>query len=204
MDYLNAIKRIKALGETGLVYAQNGYEVERNQELVDLSQEMMAAMAQKPVESLNGFYMPPTEYPTPKVDVRGFLLNENDEILFAKEVLDGLWSIPGGWADIGFTPSEIAVKEIEEESGIKSEVVRLLAIYDKRCHAHPPAPFYVYKLIFLCRVIGGELRGNFDIEEARWFPLDQLPPLSTDRIVESQIHELFKLAKDESLPIVFD
>ncbi|MCU4177434.1 NUDIX hydrolase N-terminal domain-containing protein [Carboxylicivirga sp. N1Y90] len=204
MDYLNAIKRIKALGETGLVYAQNSYEIERNQELVDLSQEMMAEMAQKPVESLDHFYVPPTEYPTPKVDVRAFVLNENDEILFAKEVVDGHWSIPGGWADIGFTPAEIAVKETEEETGIDVEVERLLAVYDKRCHAHPPSAFYVYKIIFLCRVVGGELRGNFDIEEARWFPLDKLPALSVDRIVESQVHELYKLAKNNNLPVVFD
>nr|WP_321406327.1 NUDIX hydrolase N-terminal domain-containing protein [uncultured Carboxylicivirga sp.] len=204
MDYLNTIKRIKALAETGLVYAQNGYEIERNQELIDLSKELMAAIVNQPIETIDRFYLPPKEYPTPKVDVRGFILNEKDEILMAKEVMDGKWTIPGGWADIGFTPAEIAVKEVEEETGIQSEVVRLLAVYDKRCHNHPASPFYVYKIVFLCCMTGGELRGAFDIEDSGWFKLDSLPELSEDRIVQSQMEELFQLAKNDTLPVVFD
>lgn len=204
MDYLNVIKKIKALSETGLVYAQNGYEIERNQELINLSKELMASMAKQPIKKLDSFYMPPIDYPTPKVDVRGFILNERGEVLMAKEKVDGGWTIPGGWADVGYTPAEIAVKEVEEETGIIVEAVRLLAVYDKRCHAHPPSPLYVYKLVFLCRMKGGELRGNFDIEDAGWFKIDELPSLSEDRIVKSQIEELYRLANDESLPVVFD
>ena len=88
MDYLNTFKKIKALAETGLVYAQNGYEIERNQELVDLSQQLMAAIANKPIETFDKFYLPPKEYPTPKVDVRALILNEKDEILLAKFLSD--------------------------------------------------------------------------------------------------------------------
>lgn len=204
MDYLNTFKKIKALAETGLVYAQNGYEIERNQELLDLSQQLMSAIANEPIETFDRYYLPPKEYPTPKVDVRALILNEKDEILLAKEVMDGRWSIPGGWADIGFSPSEVVIKEVEEETGLHSEVERVLAIYDKRCHPHRPQPWYVYKIMFLCKVTGGELRGNFDIEEARWFALDNLPPLSEDRILESQIKELYHLAKHPELPVVCD
>ena len=204
MDYLNTFKKIKALAETGLVYAQNGYEVERNQELIDLSKELMSSIANQTIEAFDKYYLPPKEYPTPKVDVRGLLLNEKGEVLLAKEMMDGRWSIPGGWADIGHTPTEVVVKEIEEETGLQAEVLRVLAIYDKRCHAHPPQPLYIYKIVFLCRATGGELRGNFDIEEARWFPLDALPPLSEDRILKSQIDELYNLAMHPELPPVYD
>lgn len=204
MDYLNTFKKIKALAETGLVYAQNGYEIERNQELVDLSKELMAAIANKPVEAFDTYYLPPKEYPTPKVDVRALILNERNEILMAKEKMDGRWSIPGGWADIGHSPSEVVVKEVEEETGLAAKVNRLLAIYDKRCHPHPPQPWYVYKIMFLCEVTGGELRGSFDIEAADWFAIDSLPPLSEDRILASQIQELFHLALHPELPIVCD
>ena len=204
MDYLNVFKKIKALAETGLVYATNGYEVERNQELVDLSKELIAAIANQPIEAFDKFYLPPKEYPTPKVDVRALILNEKDEILMAKEKMDGRWAIPGGWADVGHSPSEVVVKEVEEETGIIAEVERVLAIYDKRCHPHPPQPWYVYKIMFLCKATGGELRGNFDIEASDWFAIDQLPPLSEDRILASQIQELYLLAKNPHLPIVCD
>ena len=65
------------------------------------------------------------------------------------------WTLPGGWADIGYTPFEIAVKEAREETGLETEAVRLLALLDKKQHAHPPQPWYVYKAFVLCRVIGG-------------------------------------------------
>ncbi|MCT4589863.1 MAG: NUDIX hydrolase N-terminal domain-containing protein [Carboxylicivirga sp.] len=204
MDYLNVFKKIKALAETGLVYATNGYEVERNQELIDLSQELIAALANQPIEAFDKFYLPPKEYPTPKVDVRALILNEKDEILMAKEKMDVRWAVPGGWADVGHSPSEVVVKEVEEETGIIAEVERVLAIYDKRCHPHRPQPWYVYKIMFLCKATGGELRGNFDIEASDWFAIDQLPPLSEDRILASQIQELYHLAKNPHLPIVCD
>ena len=170
-DQLNSIKRIKALAETGLVYTQDGYDRERYEELQKISLELLAYMANEPMEVLQDFFMPQVDYPTPKVDVRGFVLNEKDEILMAKESEDGKWTIPGGWADIGITPSETAVKEIEEETGIKSEVVRFLGVFDKRMHPHPPEPHYIYKLIFLCRITGGELKAGFDMMGADFFYL---------------------------------
>ncbi|MEP5427719.1 MAG: NUDIX domain-containing protein, partial [Flavobacteriaceae bacterium] len=95
-------------------------------------------------------------------------------------------------------------KEIEEETGIKTKVVRLLAVYDKQVHPHPPEPYYIYKLIFLCRMVGGELKAGFDMLGADFFPLDNLPELSKDRILESQLKHLFQLAKAPDVEVYFD
>ena len=43
-----------------------------------------------------------------------------------RETIDGNWSVPGGWADVGLTPFEVACKEVFEESGLEVEPVRLL------------------------------------------------------------------------------
>ncbi len=201
---LNLYKRIKALSEAGLVYAQNGYDEERYEELRQIALQLMADSAKQPIERFSDFFMPQEDYPTPKVDVRGLVLNEADEVLLVKERIDGKWTIPGGWCDIGFTPSEVIIKEIAEETNLRAEVVRLLAVYDKRCHAHPPQPFYVYKLNFLCRVTGGELKPSFDIEDAGYFPLSKLPKLSEDRILKSQVQQLFQLAKADDEKVYFD
>lgn len=101
--------------------------------------------------------------------MRGFVLNDDDEILMAKESVNGKWTIPVGWADIGDTQSEAVIKEIKEETGLDSEPVRLFAIYDKRCHEHPPEPYYIYKLMFLCRITGGTLKHGFDMRGAAFF-----------------------------------
>lgn len=200
---LDLIKRIKSLADTGLVYAEGAYDIDRYEEIKAISFEMMSQVTDQPVTVLKDVFLPVTEYPTVKVDVRGFVLNENDEILMAKESVDGKWTIPGGWADIGDTPSEAVLKEIREETGFDAEIIRLLAIYDKRCHPHPPEAFYIYKIMFLCKIKGGELKHGFDMEGADFFPLDDLPELSKDRILESQLVHLFELTK-KNVDVYFD
>jgi len=200
---LDLIKRLKSLAETGLVYVENEYDKERYNEIREISLQLMGEVSNQPLKVLQDFFLPENDYPTVKVDVRGFVLNDSDEILMAKESVDGRWTIPGGWADIGDSPSEAVRKEIKEETGLDAEVVRLLAIYDKRLHPHPPEPFYIYKIMFFCKIIGGELKAGFDMQGADFFPLDSLPELSKDRILESQLKHLFALAKEKA-EVYFD
>jgi len=203
-EQLNLIKRLKAISDTGLVYANDDYDRERYEELGQISLSLMGHMSNAPLEVLQDFFIPQKDYPTVKVDVRGFVLNEKDEILMAQEGIDEKWSIPGGWADIGNTPSMVAVREIEEETGIQTKAVRLLGVYDKQVHQHPPEPFYVYKLFFLCKIIGGELKAGFDMLDARFFSLNKLPELSEQRILESQLKDLFNRVKSEESETYFD
>ncbi|CAM4170868.1 NUDIX hydrolase [Zobellia nedashkovskayae] len=204
MKQLEQIKRIKALAETGLVYVEDEYNRERYEELKQIALELMASVADKPLAVLDDFYMPVKDYPTPKVDVRGLVLNEKNQILMAKESIDGKWTIPGGWAEVGYPPSTCVTKEIEEETGLNTTVVRLLAVYDKQFHPHPPQPFYIYKLCFLCQLAGGELNHGFDMQGAAFFDIDDLPELSTDRILESQIKQLYTMAVENKMDVYFD
>lgn len=201
---LELIKRIKALADTGLLYAESEYDKERYEELAAISLKLLSATSGQPLSVLQDFFMPVKDYPTPKVDVRGFILNEAHEVLLVKESLDGKWSLPGGWGEVGFSPSEVITKEIEEETGLRAKVNRLLAVYDKKCHPHPPQPFYVYKLVFLCEVMTGEPNIGFDIEDARYFAIEHLPELSEERILKSQIEQVYKLAIQEDHNVYFD
>lgn len=118
-DHLQLIKRMKSLADIGLVYAEDPYDRERYTELKEISLQLLAIVADRPLQAIKDFFMPVIDYPTVKVDVRGFVLNEKDEVLMARESIDGKWTIPGGWADVGYAPSEVVVKEIEEETGLK-------------------------------------------------------------------------------------
>ena len=203
-EQLDIVKRIKAIAETGLVYTEGIYDKERYEELKVISLKLLAELSGQSFSKLDSFFLPQLDYPTPKVDVRGFVLNGNDQILLAQEQVDGKWTIPGGWADVGNTPTEVAVREIKEETGLDAEVLRLLAIYDKQRHPHPPEPYYIYKLIFHCKVTGGELQAGFDMQGADWFSLDELPPLSEERILENQLHHLYSLVKDDIHKVYVD
>ncbi|SIS40100.1 ADP-ribose pyrophosphatase YjhB, NUDIX family [Zobellia uliginosa] len=204
MKQLEQIKRIKALAETGLVYAEDEYNRERYTELKQLALELLASVADRPLSVLDDFYMPVTDYPTPKVDVRGLVLNEKNQILMAKESIDGKWTIPGGWAEVGYSPSACVIKEVEEETGLITNVVRLMAVYDKQSHPHPPQPFYVYKLCFLCRFSGGKLTPGFDMRGAAFFDIDDLPEISKDRILVSQLKQLHTMAIENKTEVYFD
>lgn len=184
------IKRIKSIAETGLVYAGNEYDKERYGELKEISLDLIALISNQPIEFVSGFFQNQTDYPTPKTDLRAVILNEKQEILLVRESADGRWSLPGGWADIGDTPTEGIIREIKEETGLQAQVVRLLAIYDKDRHPYPQQPFYVYKLIFHCSYIGDTLTQGFDIQDVNWFSVHDLPAISENRILPTQIIEL--------------
>jgi ADP-ribose pyrophosphatase YjhB (NUDIX family) len=202
---LNLVKRIKSIADTGLLYNTNDYDKERYTELLEISHALMGGLIDQPVETIKGFYTPNKDYPTPKVDIRGLLLNAAGEILMCKEMADGKWTLPGGWADIGFSPAEVIVKEFREETGLHVKATKLLAVFDKRCHPHPAQPYYVYKFALQCELTGDlNLQKGFDILDVGFFAIDDLPPLSEDRILRSQIELLYKNATEAVTLTYFD
>ena len=202
---MNLAKRIKSIADTGLLYNTNDYDRERYTELLEISHTLMSTLIDQPVETIKDFYAPNKDYPTPKVDIRGMVLNELGEVLLVREMADGKWTLPGGWADIGYSPAEVIEKELQEEAGLAVKATRLLAVFDKKCHPHPAQPYYVYKFALLCEVVGEvKLQKGFDILDAGWFPPDDLPPLSEDRILKSQIELLYQKVKTGDRTAYFD
>ncbi len=204
-DFLNALKKLKAIADTGIVYSTDEYNTERYTEIQQLALTLMANVSGNSPEQLNAMFAPVTDYPTVKTDVRALILSDDKkQVLLARESADGKWSLPGGWADIGDSPKETAEKEAREETGLTVKATRLLAVFDKRCHPHPPQPFYVYKLVFLCEVVSGELKEGFDLLGVGYFDIDSLPELSEDRILQSQIQLVYKKAANGDLSAYFD
>ena len=130
--------------------------------------------------------------------MRAVVLRDGRDVLLVRESLDkGKWTLPGGWADIGYTPFEAAAKEVLEEAGLIVKPLRLLALFDKRKHSHPPEPWYVYKAFIHCEVQGGSLlQKTLETAGARWFRQDELSSveLSIDRTTTSQLETVVGLA----------
>lgn len=144
-----------------------------------------------------------TGYATPKVDIRSVVFRDK-KILMVKENTDGAWSLPGGWGDIGLTPSEVAVKEVREESGFDVKATKLLGVLDKKCHPHPPSLYHVYKMFILCEIIGGQPKEGIETNAVEFFAEDDLPSLSIARNTESQIKMAFKHLHNPQEPVYFD
>lgn len=191
-ELLETAKRLKALADIGLLYSKNEYDKERYEEIQAISFQLLNAASGHDMKQLKATFPTATDYPTAKVDVRGLLLSPDKKIILVKEKVDNKWSLPGGWGDIGYSPKEVIVKEFKEETGLDVAAKQLLAVFDKRMHAHPPQPFYVYKLVFYCEALSSTITKGFDVLDVDYFAPDALPPLSEDRILKSQIELLYK------------
>ncbi|TBL75349.1 NUDIX hydrolase [Paenibacillus thalictri] len=203
MRWLEWVQKMQAISQIGLTYSKDPFDLERFEQLRELSVEIMAAYSGLDIQQVTGLFAGDTGYATPKVDIRAVVLKEG-RILLVKENSDGGWALPGGWADIGLTPREIAVKEVKEESGYDVRSVRLLAVLDRSRHPHPPHANYIYKMFILCELIGGEAATSIETSGVGFFDPDQLPGLSTDRVTESQIALMLKLAADDNSQTVLD
>jgi ADP-ribose pyrophosphatase YjhB (NUDIX family) len=199
-NLLNLAKRVQSISDVGLLYSgHNPYDKERYEELQAIALELMHELTNTPIPTLREAFPAVRDYPTAKVDIRGLALSAEGEVLLVKESADGRWSLPGGWADIGYTPKETVVKEFREETGFEVIPVRLLAVFDKKMHPHPPQAHYVYKMVFLCQITGGAIHQAFDVQEVKFFAPTNLPTeFSEDRILRQQIALLLKIAKDET------
>ena len=203
-QWLSWTKRLQSIAQTGLTFTRDHYDQERYEELREVAAEMMAAGAGMPdsvkvLDLFRGEY----GYATPKVEVRAAVINE-DRILLVREREDGGWTVPGGWADVGETPSEMVVREVKEESGFDVVPRKLAALFDRNKHPHPPMPLHAYKLLFLCDLIGGEAAPSFETPEVAFFPRHALPKLSIARVTEYQIEHMFEHAAHPEWPTTFD
>ena len=198
--WLEIARNLQSIAQAGLTYTENEYDVERYEQIMQLSKEIISDYSDMEMEKLHGLFNLESGYLTPKVDVRAVIFRK-DKILLVKETIDGRWSLPGGWADVGLTASEVVVKEVKEESGLDVKAEKLLAVFDTKRHPHPPEIYYVYKLFFLCSEIGGEFRISHETSDIDFFGLHELPELSANRVTRSQIERMFELKNkpDETL-----
>lgn len=189
MTILEWLTELQAIAQTGLAYSEDVYDTERYQRLLEMSSEMTAGKYNLPADKVSFAFMQDKGYVTPKMDVRAFVM-ENEKVLLVKESSDGLWSLPGGWVDVNESAAESIVREVKEESGYDVKAVKLLALWDKRKHAHPLHWPHVYKSVFHCEKFGGEPTLSHEVLDINFFALDNLPDLSLDRITAKQILKL--------------
>ncbi|MEF2277551.1 NUDIX hydrolase [Deinococcus sp. YIM 134068] len=206
MPTLSQLRELQAIAQAGLTYTRDPYDRDRFERLLALTAELLAEGTGQTAGEVHGLLRVEAGYLTPKVDVRAVVLNEAGEVLLTRERVDGLWSLPGGWADPGGSPREMAVREVREETGRTVRAGRLLALLDKGRHAHPPDLWAVYKVFVACELLEdvGEHPHNTETLDSRWFPVDALPPLSLGRNLPEQVRRMVELARHPELGVDVD
>lgn len=203
--WLQKAKRLHAIASTGLHFSRDPFDRDRYSEIASIANEMLADLGNVPLERI-GELIPDFAqgYATPKVDVRGAVFR-GDRILLVQERMDRRWTLPGGYADVGFSAAQNVVKEVEEEAGLRVAVHRLYSVRHKARQPYDPDVREFYKLFFVCgRLDEDEPAPGHETLDAGFFALDALPPLSTHRVLESDIVAAFAARSDPSLPVLFD
>ncbi|MFD2043208.1 NUDIX hydrolase [Ornithinibacillus salinisoli] len=195
--------RIQALAQSGLSFSKDKYDIERYEELREISAEIMANHSELSFEKIHDLFATEKGYQTPKIDVRGVVFQDN-KILLVKEKMDNKWSLPGGFCEVGLSAAENCEKEIMEEAGFDVKAVKLLAFFDNNHHPHPPQPYHYYKCFFRCNIIKGNASVGMETNDVQFFAKDDLPQLSERRNTESQIKEMFSFLTDMDKETLFD
>jgi ADP-ribose pyrophosphatase YjhB (NUDIX family) len=202
-NLLEWARKVQAIAQTGLAFTSDPFDRERYTQLAALVAELLARELEIPLGAARDLWAGEHGYATPKVDVRGGVFRA-DRVLLVRERADGGWTLPGGWVDVNDAPSEAVAREVFEESGYRARAVKLAALIDKNRHPHPPGVHHIYKLFFLCELLGGEPAASNETDAVEFFPVHALPPLSTGRVLASQIERLYQHQLDPSLPTDFD
>ena len=202
-NWLKWARQLQAIAQSGLTYTRNPFETERYKQVREIAVEMMVAHSDLETNKVRDLFASETGYATPKTDVRGVVFRD-DKILLVKELRDGRWTLPGGWADVGDSPAGATVREVFEESGYRTRAVKLLACYDRNKHGHPPSGFHIYKLFFQCELVGGEPADSHETGGAAFFHENEIPDLSLPRVTPVQIARFFEHYRHPEWPTDFD
>jgi ADP-ribose pyrophosphatase YjhB (NUDIX family) len=203
-DWLHIAKELQAIAQAGIEFSENKYDLERYQQIREISVRIMHNYTDAPVEKIRDLFAFEKGYQTPKIDVRGVVFREG-KILMVRETIDGMWTLPGGWADVGLSPFENAAKEVWEEAGIKVKPVRLLAVFDKLKHPHTPDIYHIYKMFILCKDSGQNIKNGMETSDAGWYGRNEIPSaLSLPRITLSQIETMFDYFDNPSRDVTCD
>ena len=186
--------RLQSLAQAGLTYGKDNFELERYQEIRDISAEMMAEKAGLPIEKVKNLFCNEIGYQTPKIATRAAIFKDNKMLLVQES--DGLWSIPGGWCEVNLSVKENVIKEIKEEAGIDITVEKLIAIHDSNKHYKGMYPYGISTVFFLCKPTGGTFKENDETIASDYFALDDLPELSEDKGSREQVEMWFKAYQD--------
>jgi ADP-ribose pyrophosphatase YjhB (NUDIX family) len=202
-QWLSIAREVRAIAQTGLAFTADGFDLQRYERLRELAALLLAQGSAAEQEPILELLRQEKGYATPKVDVRGAAF-EDGRVLMVREISDGKWTLPGGWADINQTAGECVVREIAEESGFKARALKLAAVYDYQRRNPPRHIDSIYKMFFICEIVGGAARASDETSEVAFFPRNELPPLSLGRTTAAQIDRMFQHLETPQLATDFD
>ena len=194
---------LQSLAQAGLAYGKDKFDIERFERIREISAEIVAHMADIPLEKVKNLFCNEVGYQTPKIDTRAVIF-ENNKILLIQES-DGKWALPGGWADVYLSVKENVLKEVKEEAGIEVNAEMIIAMLDVTKNQDKAIPYGITKIFVLCSYISGKFEKNIETIDSGYFGIDELPELANNKTTFEQIQMCFEANKNkDNWKVIFD
>ena len=193
-DFVKYLQRMIAITDTGLTFTKDPFDRERYEDLRVLLSEMLEQASDLDADEVAELLKPTSAYATPLMDVRAWIV-EDEKICLVRGQGENDWALPGGFGEVGYSPTENILKEIEEETGFKAKVERLLAVFDTNRFQLQSKQYA--KFVFECKLLDGQFQKNQEIADLQFFAIDQLPALSEKRITKEQMEILWQFYKGQ-------
>lgn len=201
--WLNWAIELQSLAQAGLAYGKDKFDIERFERIREISAEMVAHKTDISVEKVKNLFCNEVGYQTPKIDTRAAIF-ENNKILLVQES-NGKWALPGGWADVHFSVKENVLKEVKEEAGIEASAEMIVALLDVTKNQGKAIPYGITKIFVLCKYVSGKFEKNIETIDSRYFGIDELPELATNKTTAEQIQMCFKANENrDNWKVIFD
>jgi ADP-ribose pyrophosphatase YjhB (NUDIX family) len=195
-------RELQAIAQSGLAWEPREYDRQRYDQVRRVAAEMVANGPD--ADHVEAVFAAEEGHATPKVDVRGVVFRD-EEILLVQERDGGVWSLPGGWVDVGESPSEAVAREVLEESGYAARPIKLLGLYDRDRRGFPPHLWHIWKAFFLCTLTGERGPLGYETTAAGFFARDALPePLRFAEATRAEIERCFEHREHPEWPTHFD
>jgi ADP-ribose pyrophosphatase YjhB (NUDIX family) len=201
--WLEIAREIQQLAQTGAAFAVTDYEKDRYKRLTEITAEIIEHHTTLEKEAVAKVLMEHPGYATPKIDVRAAVIKDG-KILLVQESTDNCWAMPGGWADVGDVPSEVAIRECKEESGFDVKPLKVIGVFDANRVGGKLEFFHAFKIIFLCELVGGEATPSDETLDVQFFDFNSLPPLSLNRTNEIHLNEIKLHLQNSNRQTYFD
>ncbi|WP_050030843.1 NUDIX hydrolase N-terminal domain-containing protein [Verrucomicrobium sp. BvORR034] len=198
-DLLEISRELAAIAQAGLTYTKDAFDRERFLRLRQIAGELL----QSPLRQPQFTWPDEIGYPTPKLDVRGAIF-QGDQVLLIKEIASNLWTLPGGWADVNESPGESVERECLEETGYVVKATALVSVIDRDRAGYPRHANTIYKMFFLCEIIGGKPVPNLESSQIEFFNMASLPELDPHRAARQDIERAYSFYRQGGGPAYFN
>ena len=202
--WLEWARTLQAVAQTGIYFCEqrpdsmdtDGSPYHRIEKIVA---EMIAAGSDEDVDCISEILTELSGIATPQAVLSGAIFRDGAILLVKRRERD-TWVLPGSLAEYSDTLHQTLTSTIEEETGYRTEVMKLIALYDQQ---QPPF-LHRYHLVFGCAIVGGTALSGDQIDGMAFFRERNLPALAVGTLTASRISRLFEHVRSPSLPTDFD